>query len=33
MLRHYVIKHAIPYLMDQYYLTPHPMELKLRNHA
>jgi uncharacterized protein YbgA (DUF1722 family) len=33
MLRHYVIKHTIPYLMDQYYLAPHPMELKLRNHA
>ncbi len=33
MLRHYVIKHGIEYLKDQYYLSPHPMELKLRNHA
>ena len=33
MLRHYVIKHGIPYLLDQYYLDPHPLELKLRNHA
>ena len=33
MLRHYVVKHDIKYLRDQYYLNPHPMELKLRNHA
>ncbi len=33
MLRHYVIKHDIEYLRDQYYLAPHPLELKLRNHA
>lgn len=33
MLRHYVLKHDIGYLRDQYYLAPHPMELKLRNHA
>lgn len=33
MLRHYVEKHGIEYLRDQYYLNPHPMELKLRNHA
>ena len=33
MLRHYVEKHGIEYLKDQYYLNPHPMELKLRNHA
>jgi len=33
MLRHYVEKHGIAYLKDQYYLNPHPMELKLRNHA
>jgi uncharacterized protein YbgA (DUF1722 family) len=33
MLRHYVVKHGIAYLQDQYYLNPHPMELKLRNHA
>jgi len=33
MLRHYVVKHGIEYLKDQYYLNPHPLELKLRNHA
>ena len=33
MLRHYVVKHRIEYLQDQYYLNPHPLELKLRNHA
>jgi uncharacterized protein YbgA (DUF1722 family)/uncharacterized protein YbbK (DUF523 family) len=33
LLRHYVMKHDITYLKDQYYLNPHPMELKLRNHA
>jgi uncharacterized protein YbgA (DUF1722 family) len=33
MLRHYVEKHGIVYLKDQYYLSPHPIELKLRNHA
>jgi uncharacterized protein YbgA (DUF1722 family)/uncharacterized protein YbbK (DUF523 family) len=33
MLRHYVIKHQIAYLQEQYYLSPHPLELKLRNHA
>lgn len=33
LLRHHVTKHKIPYLLEQYYLDPHPMELKLRNHA
>lgn len=33
MMRHYVVKHGIAYLQDQYYLNPHPIELKLRNHA
>jgi uncharacterized protein YbgA (DUF1722 family)/uncharacterized protein YbbK (DUF523 family) len=33
MLRHYVVKHGIAYLQGQYYLNPHPLELKLRNHA
>jgi uncharacterized protein YbgA (DUF1722 family)/uncharacterized protein YbbK (DUF523 family) len=33
MLRHFVAKHDIEYLRDQYYLDPHPIELKLRNHA
>jgi len=33
LLKHYVRKYQIPYLLDQVYLTPHPAELKLRNHA
>jgi uncharacterized protein YbgA (DUF1722 family)/uncharacterized protein YbbK (DUF523 family) len=33
MFRHYVTKHDIHYLREQYYLNPHPIELKLRNHA
>ncbi len=33
LLRHYAKKHEVQYLLDQYYLAPHPMELKLRNHA
>jgi uncharacterized protein YbgA (DUF1722 family) len=28
-----VLYHMVAYLKDQYYLNPHPMELKLRNHA
>ena len=33
MLNHYVRKYEPPYLRDQYYLRPHPIELQLRNHA
>ncbi len=33
LFRHYVRKYRQPYLKDQYYLNPHPLELKLRNHA
>jgi uncharacterized protein YbgA (DUF1722 family)/uncharacterized protein YbbK (DUF523 family) len=33
LLKHYVRKYDQPYLRDQYYLNPHPVELKLRNHA
>ncbi len=33
LLRHYVVKHGIEYLQEQDYLNPHPLELKLRNHA
>ncbi len=33
ILNHYVKKYSVEYLMDQYYLNPHPLELKLRNHA
>jgi uncharacterized protein YbgA (DUF1722 family)/uncharacterized protein YbbK (DUF523 family) len=33
MLNHYVRKYDPPYLREQYYLKPHPIELQLRNHA
>ncbi len=33
LLKHYIAKFRQPYLQDQYYLDPHPLELKLRNHA
>jgi len=33
LLNHYVRKYDPPYLRDQYYLQPHPIELQLRNHA
>lgn len=33
LLSHYVRKFEPPYLKDQYYLNPHPIELQLRNHA
>jgi len=33
LMNHYVRKYDSAYLRDQYYLNPHPMELKLRNHA
>lgn len=33
MLNHYVKKFNKSYLAGQYYLQPHPMELKLRNHC
>ncbi|QGY40580.1 DUF1722 domain-containing protein [Pseudodesulfovibrio cashew] len=33
LLNHYVRKYGEDYLRDQYYLNPHPLELKLRNHA
>jgi uncharacterized protein YbgA (DUF1722 family)/uncharacterized protein YbbK (DUF523 family) len=32
LFKHYVRKYKQPYLQDQIYLSPHPMELKLRNH-
>ncbi len=31
LLNHYVRKYDQAYLQDQYYLAPHPLELKLRN--
>jgi uncharacterized protein YbgA (DUF1722 family)/uncharacterized protein YbbK (DUF523 family) len=33
LLKHYIDKFRQPYLREQYYLDPHPLELKLRNHA
>lgn len=33
LLKHYVRKYDQPYLKDQYYLNPHPLELQLRNHV
>lgn len=33
LVNHYVRKYDQPYLKGQYYLKPHPIELKLRNHV
>jgi uncharacterized protein YbgA (DUF1722 family)/uncharacterized protein YbbK (DUF523 family) len=33
LIMHYVRKYDQPYLKEQLYLNPHPIELKLRNHA
>lgn len=33
LMNHYVRKYKDSYLKNQYYLKPHPTELKLRNHA
>jgi uncharacterized protein YbgA (DUF1722 family)/uncharacterized protein YbbK (DUF523 family) len=33
LLNHYINKYSQEYLKEQYYLHPHPFELKLRNHA
>jgi uncharacterized protein YbgA (DUF1722 family)/uncharacterized protein YbbK (DUF523 family) len=33
LVNHYVRKYSQPYLRDQYYLNPHPIELQLRNHV
>ena len=33
LLNHYVAKFNQQYLKEQFYLHPHPLELKLRNHA
>lgn len=33
LIKHYVRKYNVPYLSEQVYLAPHPVELKLRNHA
>jgi uncharacterized protein YbgA (DUF1722 family)/uncharacterized protein YbbK (DUF523 family) len=33
LINHYVRKYDQPYLRNQYYLNPHPVELQLRNHV
>jgi uncharacterized protein YbgA (DUF1722 family)/uncharacterized protein YbbK (DUF523 family) len=33
LINHYVRKYRQPYLADQVYLQPHPLDLKLRNHV
>ncbi|SHJ03825.1 Uncharacterized conserved protein YbbK, DUF523 family [Malonomonas rubra DSM 5091] len=33
LLNHFVRKYEQPYLLEQVYLNPHPIELKLRNHV
>lgn len=33
LFNHYVRKYKLQYLKRQYYLNPHPIELKLRNHV
>jgi uncharacterized protein YbgA (DUF1722 family)/uncharacterized protein YbbK (DUF523 family) len=33
LIRHYVRKYGEPYLKNQLYLDPHPLELMLRNHV
>ena len=33
LLAHYAKKYGVEYLLQQTYLAPHPVELKLRNHA
>ncbi|MBN2581655.1 MAG: DUF523 and DUF1722 domain-containing protein [Planctomycetes bacterium] len=33
LLQHHARKHQVEYLLRQVYLHPHPLELKLRNHA
>lgn len=33
MFRHYIVKYDVAYLAGQHYINPHPLELKLRNHA
>lgn len=33
IINHYVRKYNEPYLKNQYYLNPHPVEMQLRNHV
>ena len=32
LLNHYITVHQVPYVQEQFYLSPHPAELSLRNH-
>ena len=32
LLNHYITIHKVPYIQDQLYLQPHPIDLSLRNH-
>ena len=33
LMNHFVRRYRQPYLQGQIYLNPHPLELRLRNHA
>jgi uncharacterized protein YbgA (DUF1722 family) len=33
LIAHFTRKYDVAYLKEQLYLAPHPVELKLRNHA
>jgi len=33
LIKHYIYKHDVEYVMNQVYLNPHPKELMLRNHV
>jgi uncharacterized protein YbgA (DUF1722 family) len=33
LLAHHIRRCGVPYLADQVYLQPHPVELMLRNHV
>jgi len=33
LMNHYVRKYDQPYLKNQFYLHPHPIELQLKNHV
>ena len=33
LMNHHIRKYQKPYLLQQYYLNPHPVELQLRNHV
>ena len=33
LIQHYVHKYDHPFLKEQYYLYPHPVEIQLKNHV